>query len=120
MGTLRKPEHRKYCSRCGKLKSNEEIKCNNWTFECKRCRVITKNIYKYNITRKESDRLYSIDNCEICNTAFTEIGGRRRIIDHCHNTSKVRGAICRNCNTGLGMFGDSELLLKKAISYLHK
>lgn len=119
MGTTRKPEHRVNCSRCNKIKTEEEVKCNNWTFECKDCRVITKNIYKYRITRKESERLYNIVNCEICETEFTEIGGRRRVIDHCHDTNKVRGSICRNCNTGLGMFNDSVNLMNKAIKYLN-
>ena len=119
MGTIRKPEHRKNCSRCNKVKTDEELECNNWTFECRCCRIITKNIYKYKITREESERLYSILSCEICEIEFTEIGGRRRVIDHCHNTGKIRGAICRNCNTGLGMFGDSEKLINKAIKYLN-
>jgi hypothetical protein len=118
MGTTRKPEHRVNCSRCNKIKTEEEVKCNGWTFECKDCRIVTKNIYKYKITRKESERLYNIVNCKICNVKFTEKGGRRRVIDHCHHTNKVRGSICRNCNTGLGMFNDSINLMNKAVEYL--
>ncbi len=118
MGTIRKPEHRTHCSRCNKIKTIDEVKCNNWTFECQDCRVITKNVYKYKITRIESQELYNMTNCEICGTLFTKIGGRRRVIDHCHSSDKVRGAICRNCNTGLGMFSDSIELIKKALEYL--
>ena len=119
MGTIRKPEHRLLCKSCNKEKTAKEISCNNWTFECEDCRVITKNIYKYNITREESEKLYSNTNCKICNAEFTKIGGKRRVIDHCHSTGRVRGAICRNCNTGLGMFSDSSDLIKIALEYLN-
>lgn len=39
-------------------------------------------------------------------------------IDHCHETGKVRGFLCRSCNTGLGGFRDRVDLLNQAISYL--
>ena len=118
MGTIRKPEHRDYCSRCGNKKTEKEKLCNNWTFECEDCRVITKNMYKYKISREESKELYNSTNCKICEVKFTKKGPKRRVIDHCHDTGKVRGAICRNCNTGLGMFGDSVELMELAIKYL--
>ena len=76
-------------------------------------------MYKYKISRKESKNLYHATNCEICETKFTAKGGRRRCIDHCHDTGEVRGAICRHCNTGLGMFGDSAELMEIAIKYLN-
>jgi len=117
--TIRKPEHRSNCSRCGCNKTKEEKLCNTWTFECERCRVITKNKYKYKITRTKAEALYNATNCVVCETRFTKTGPRRRCIDHCHETGEVRGAICRNCNTGLGMFGDSVELIQAAIKYLN-
>lgn len=39
-------------------------------------------------------------------------------VDHCHSTSKVRGLLCRKCNTGLGCFKDTPELMIKAIAYL--
>jgi hypothetical protein len=41
-------------------------------------------------------------------------------VDHCHKTGKVRGLLCRQCNTGLGNFRDNTELLKSAIKYLGK
>jgi hypothetical protein len=51
--------------------------------------------------------------CAICKTKMKE-----PCVDHCHTTGKIRGALCVNCNTGLGHFCDSVELLKSAISYL--
>jgi hypothetical protein len=62
------------------------------------------------------------NKCKICNRAETrknrngETG--RLSIDHCHNSNKVRGLLCHNCNTGIGKFFDDIELLKNAISYL--
>lgn len=41
-------------------------------------------------------------------------------IDHCHDTGKVRGLLCKTCNAGLGNFKDSALLCKLAAQYLEE
>lgn len=41
-------------------------------------------------------------------------------VDHCHNSSQVRGLLCVNCNQGIGSFRDDPEILRKAIEYLHK
>lgn len=40
------------------------------------------------------------------------------VIDHNHQTGKVRGLLCANCNNGLGFFMDNIENLKEAIRYL--
>ena len=39
-------------------------------------------------------------------------------LDHNHATNLFRGWLCNNCNSGLGMFKDSSVLLNLAIEYL--
>lgn len=53
--------------------------------------------------------------CRIC---FGLNGDKRLVIDHDHDTDEVRGLLCTQCNTGLGMFFDNTNNLKHAIAYL--
>jgi len=39
-------------------------------------------------------------------------------VDHCHKTGTIRGLLCTDCNTGLGLFKDNPLLLEVAKRYI--
>ena len=39
-------------------------------------------------------------------------------VDHDHKTGKVRGLLCNNCNTGIGLLKESPDILRNAIKYL--
>lgn len=52
--------------------------------------------------------------CEICGDT------ERLVVDHCHDTKKIRGVICNRCNIGLGMFQDNVDKIRNAIIYLEK
>lgn len=44
----------------------------------------------------------------------------KAVIDHCHNTNKVRGILCARCNQALGLFRDNPNIIRNAIKYLIK
>lgn len=55
--------------------------------------------------------------CAICSI---ERSGKNHALDHDHKTGKLRGILCNNCNTGLGMFGDDPVRLRAAAEYLER
>ena len=54
--------------------------------------------------------------CGICNRA--KDGIKALAVDHDHESGKVRGILCENCNRGIGMFKHDQKLLNLAIAYL--
>ena len=55
--------------------------------------------------------------CAICRA----LPARSRLNqDHNHRTGTLRGALCANCNCGIGHFRDSIKILKKAILYIEQ
>ncbi len=72
---------------------------------------------KYGITEKEYKEIYDKQkgSCILCDKS---VPYRKLHIDHCHNTGKIRGLLCHNCNLGLGLFKDNIDVLGKAIKYL--
>lgn len=76
---------------------------------------------KYGMTEAQYLTLVASVNgrCCICGeTPKPDKLGRTLAVDHDHKSGQVRGLLCRSCNTGLGLFKDSEDLLLAAISYL--
>lgn len=39
-------------------------------------------------------------------------------VDHCHNTNRVRGLLCGNCNKGIGNLQDDPIILMAAVEYV--
>jgi hypothetical protein len=72
---------------------------------------------KYDLTLEEYDRLMAMP-CGIC--GITAMAGARIVLDHCHDTGKVRGPLCQACNTGIGKLGDDPAQLRVAADYLER
>jgi Recombination endonuclease VII len=68
----------------------------------------------YGISPKEFDQLMLDQDgkCAIC-----KVQGATHL-DHDHKTNKVRGILCRWCNSGLGYFHDDFNRLLAAMEYL--
>lgn len=72
----------------------------------------------YRITLEDYNFLLEKQNekCKICNNECPT--GKSLAVDHNHETRKVRGLLCKNCNIGLGMFFDNIDFLESAVVYL--
>ncbi len=75
-------------------------------------------VRKYGITIEEYEQMLKDQNgvCKICKGP--DPAGKDFAVDHCHVTGKVRGLLCQNCNTSLGLMKDSHVNLSNAINYL--
>lgn len=82
-----------------------------------------KRIYGITIETYENMSEEQGHVCKICKCAETVIDKRNGkiralAVDHCHQSGKVRGLLCTDCNTLLGKAKDNVNVLKSAIDYL--
>lgn len=112
----------KECNKCKEFKPFTEFNKHKTTKDgygtyCKPCyntqTLLGKHLKRYGMTTEQISCLKE-KGCELCGTLHN------LHIDHNHETNKVRGVLCTNCNRGLGHFKDSPELLKKAAEYLEK
>ena len=78
--------------------------------------------HRYNLDYNDYNRMYENQEgkCAICGIDKELGSSKGLLVDHCHQTNKVRGLLCGNCNSGLGKFMDNVSILNKAIIYLNK
>lgn len=94
---------------------------------CRHCISAAFLKYRYGMSIEDFEALRQKQNgqCEICLVKLeihpdSSVRTKRVAIDHCHQTGVIRGLLCANCNTGLGMFKDNYKLLQAASEYLLK
>ena len=76
---------------------------------------------KYGITPEQFDELLKKQSarCAICGKSGSgRIGGGRLLVDHCHKTGAVRGLLCHQCNSAIGMLNDDVDVVASAFRYL--
>lgn len=70
---------------------------------------------KYGLTPDEVEALAVAQDhrCLLC-------GSNRRtlVVDHCHETGRVRGLLCRSCNTIVGQVERAPVILERLSGYL--
>jgi hypothetical protein len=110
---------RKDCKDCKNAAARQWRKDNpeNVARHLVRMRERTKE-RRYGITQEQFNQMLLDQNskCKICSNEFKS--SKDTHIDHCHNTNKVRGLLCNNCNMALGQFNDNTDNMDNAIIYL--
>ena len=120
---------KKVCNVCHRLLDIEDFAKNqnaknNRTVRRPSCRECRKKIDGIPIPSKEKRKwtknkpAYEPFQCPICQKTTIPSLTSRVVLDHNHDTGKVRGWICDSCNTGIGRFKDDISLLESAIAYL--
>ena len=77
--------------------------------------------HRYGITAADYDAMYASQGgcCAICRKP-AEAGNspahwtNKLAVDHCHDTGKVRGLLCNDCNAGIGHLGTESVALAAA------
>jgi hypothetical protein len=74
---------------------------------------------KYGITTEIFNQMRESQQyrCAICGTGEDSLK-KKLVIDHCHNTGKVRKLLCTNCNVAIGMFKENPRIMFLAMEYL--
>lgn len=108
------------CKECRRLADREKYAANP------DARNYRQKRSTYGLSQEEFLAMYEKQEgkCAICETHIClprEGCGTKSTanIDHIHDkTRKVRGLLCGRCNMGLGIFGDGEELLERALNYV--
>jgi hypothetical protein len=71
---------------------------------------------RYGLTREEHAALVEEQGgkCLICDKP------KPLVVDHDHNTGRVRGLLCRKCNVAIGMLEDDVMAVERAAAYLKR
>jgi len=118
----------KICTQCKILKTREEYYKNTrdgYFSKCKKCTIVNRENRRlkktYGINLKDYALILKEQNyrCKICGSTENRGWGKFHI-DHNHNTGQIRGLLCSNCNTLLGLCYENGLILLKAIKYLEE
>lgn len=72
-----------------------------------------RQVYGISLERYNEIMRAAEGKCAICGRISD-----RLTLDHCHDSLHIRGALCTQCNTGLGMFRDNVAFLLSAVDYL--
>lgn len=129
-----KPET-KWCYSCEQIKPanafyNNKTKPSGLADECKLCAKQRNKDYaertnydrkralkRYNMTMDEYNVLFTAQNntCAICKTLPST---KPLAVDHDHTTGKIRGLLCSNCNTALGLLYENPSIVANLLNYI--
>jgi len=81
-------------------------------------------LQKYGLSLEDYSKLLTIQNgaCAVCLQPEQALNKNKNpkhlAVDHDHQANRVRGLLCQNCNTAIGLMGDDIIRLRAAITYL--
>ena len=86
-----------------------------------RRKLVARNIKKRcGMTIDQYDAAYDAQGgkCRVCGTFRERYKADRLVVDHCHTSGKFRALLCSNCNSAIGLLGESKERLHSAVQYL--
>jgi hypothetical protein len=114
-----------YCKACASKvakEAHQRLKADPIRYEAYLAKERNRHLKRtFGITAQDYDQMLANQNggCAICGATECS-SGASLAVDHCHRTGKVRGILCRDCNTSLGKLKDDRNILLKAVEYLDR
>jgi hypothetical protein len=73
---------------------------------------------RYGVTPEAYDAMLvkQAGACKVCGKKPKQ--NKVLVVDHCHETEKIRGLLCTPCNVAIGNLGDNEAGLLRALNYI--
>lgn len=108
------------CKNCGEEFAPQSG--SHWTCTVQ-CRNLGYRVRRRGITMQRYRELLTEQGgvCALCGEARKGWTlGADLHIDHCHDSGRVRGLLCGDCNTAIGRFGDDPVKLRRAADYLER
>lgn len=126
---MKNPEkHREYWRKSrskDKEKYNEKIR--KWRMANPQSMSLAKRKCRlkksYGMTLAEYDAMCAsqLGVCAICGNGPSMVGNNTKlVVDHCHNSKRIRGLLCDRCNRAIGLLRDDPNILQSAEKYLRK
>lgn len=116
------------CTSCDEPMTEEEAKiaearrgypkgyCSDCRKEWKKNRNFQTR-YGIGIQEYEHMLLHQDRKCIICHYPLTP---DKTVVDHCHKTGKVRGLLCKHCNSAIGFLKEDIGTALRAIQYIYE
>ncbi len=83
--------------------------------------AVDRLVRVYGVDRAAAEAAALTGACEICNTPSALGSGRTGgVVDHAHDSNRVRGFLCAACNKALGFMADDPARLRAAADYLDR
>lgn len=114
-----KARYRKTC----KARDTERAYAKEYNQRPERKSANRDNCFKFHhgTARAEADEMADAQGgvCAICSRAPAGKRHHARLhVDHCHDTGRIRGMLCHNCNTAIGLLREDPSVMQAAINYL--
>ena len=117
-----------HCKTC-----SVKVNTDRWNADPERLALIgwrSKIKRRYGLTEAAYNAMLNAQGhaCAICRSTVSwsknykhkKNGSSRFMVDHCHETGKIRGLLCTRCNRALGLVQDNTETLKRAVEYLNR
>lgn len=74
--------------------------------------------HRYGINQEQYDEILKSQDhkCKICGIEHTK--SKPLNVDHCHNSTRIRGLLCKKCNTSLALLKEDPKIIINALLYL--